>query len=187
MPYYSQNELQQLGFKSLGKNVKVSSLAAIYNHELISIGDNSRIDDFCVISGKIDIGKHVHITPQCLIAGGSHGITLADYTTLAYQVKVFTQSDDYHGHTMTNSTIPEKYKNEIKKPTSIGKFSIIGANSIVLPGANLAVGTSVGAMSLITNPTEPWGIYVGSPAKRIRDRSKDLLELEKQFLAEHNA
>ena len=88
--------------------------ASIYNHEQISIGDNSRIDDLCVVSGKVSIGKNVHITPQCLIAGGLKGVEFHDYTTVAYGVKIFTQSDDYLGFTMTNSTIPAKYKNEYK-------------------------------------------------------------------------
>ena len=34
-----------------------------------------------------------------------------------------------------------------------------------------------------TKSTDPWGIYVGIPAKRIKDRKKDILELEKKFLA----
>jgi acetyltransferase-like isoleucine patch superfamily enzyme len=39
-------------------------------------------------------------------------------------------------------------------------------------------------MSLVTKDLDPWGVYVGIPAKRIRDRKKELLEMEKQLLAE---
>ena len=114
MAYYSESELKQLGFKFLGKNVLISNKASIYNHEQIEIGNNSRIDDFCVISGKIKIGRNVHITPQCLVAGGEKGIIFEDFTTIAYNAKIFTQSDDYSGVSMTNSTIPSKYKIEHK-------------------------------------------------------------------------
>ncbi|MBK2297214.1 acyltransferase, partial [Francisella philomiragia] len=68
MAYYTEEQLGKLGFKYVGKNVKISDKASIYNHDQIEIGDNSRIDDFCVISGKLQIGRNVHITPQCLIA-----------------------------------------------------------------------------------------------------------------------
>jgi len=51
MSYYSDLELQSMGFKALGKNIKISTKASIYNIDQIEIGDNSRIDDFCVISG----------------------------------------------------------------------------------------------------------------------------------------
>ncbi len=182
MAYYTEEELQNLGLKYLGKNVKISDKASIYNHDQIEIGDNSRIDDFCVVSGKIKIGKNVHIAPFCLIAGGEKGIVFEDFSGLAYQVQVFTQSDDYSGRTLTNPTISSEYKKETKKEVIIKKHSIVGAGSIIMPGVILAEGTSVGAMSLIRKSTEEWSIYLGNPAKRIMSRKKDLLELEKEYL-----
>lgn len=183
MAYYTQEQLNQLGFKHIGKNVKISDKASIYNCDQIEIGDNSRIDDFCVVSGKISIGRNVHITPMCLVAGGEKGIVFEDFTTIAYGVKVFTQSDDYSGTTMTNSTVPKEFKKEFKNEVVLKKFSIVGAGSIIMPGVVLAEGTSIGAMSLTLESTKPWGIYVGSPAKRLKDRKKDLLELEKEYLS----
>jgi len=182
MAYYSFEELSKMGFKYLGKNVKISDKASIYNHDQIEIGDYSRIDDFCVVSGKIAIGRNVHITPMCLVAGGEKGIVFEDFVALAYGTQVFTQSDDYSGETMTNSTVPTQYKNESKKEIIIGKHSIIGAGSIIMPGVVLAEGTSVGAMSLVLKSTDSWSIYVGNPAKRLKDRKKDLLKLEKEYL-----
>lgn len=185
MAYLTVKELNELGFKSIGENVKISDKASIYNSELIEIGDNSRIDDFCVVSGKIKIGRNVHITPQCLIAGGEPGIEFDDFVTLAYGVKVFTQSDDYSGLTMTNSTVPKCYKNELKEAVYLKRHTIVGAGSIIFPGVTLNEGTSVGANSLVLVPTDAWSIYVGSPAKKLKDRKKDLLELEKQFLGKY--
>jgi len=182
MAYYTQEQLQNLGFKYIGKNVKISDNASIYNCDQIEIGDNSRIDDFCVISGKIKIGRNVHITPTCLVAGGIKGIIFEDFTTLAYGVKVFTQSDDYSGETMMNSTVPKEYKNEYMKEIIIKKQSIVGAGSIIMPGVILEEGTTIGAMSLVLKSTLPWGIYIGIPAKRLKNRKKDLLELEKKYL-----
>ena len=185
MAYYTEQELSTLGFKKIGKNVKISTKASIYDHNQIEIGDNSRIDDFCVISGKIKIGRFVHIAPYSLMAGGLLGITMEDFSGLAYGVQLFTQSDDYSGKTLTNPTIPKKFKNESIKEIYIGKHSIIGAGSMIMPGVTLAEGTSVGAMSLVRKSTEAWSIYVGNPAKKIKDRSKELLVLEKQFLEEY--
>ena len=53
-----------------------------------------------------------------------------------------------------------------------------------MPNAHLAEGCSIGAMSLVTKSTEEWGVYVGIPAKRIRERKRDILMLEKQYLKE---
>ena len=186
MAFLSQSELAAIGFKSLGKNVKISDKAAIYNADQIEIGDNSRIDDFCVISGKIKIGKNIHITVFCNLAGGSEGIVLEDFSTLAYGCHVFTQSDDYGGLALTNSTIPAQYKNEKKLAVKICRHSIIGAKSVIVTGVTLSEGTSVGAMSLVTKTTEEWSIYFGIPAKKIKDRKRELLKLEIKYLSENS-
>lgn len=182
MAYYTQTQLEALGFKSIGKNVKISDKASIYNCDQIEVGDNARIDDFCVVSGKIKIGRNVHIAAFCLVAGGEKGIVFEDFSGLAYHVQVFTQSDDYSGKTMTNPTIPVTYKSESKKEVLIKKHSIIGAGSIIMPGVVLEEGTSIGAMSLVRKSTEEWSIYLGNPARKIMNRKKDLLDLEKVYL-----
>ena len=184
MAYYTQQQLDQLGFKSVGRNVLISDKASIYNHDQIEIGDNSRIDDFCVISGKVSIGRNVHVTIFCNVAGGVEGVVLEDFSTLAYGCQVFSQSDDYSGKTLCNSTVPAQYKQEIKKAVRIGRYCIVGTSSVVMPGVTLAEGTSIGAMSLVNKSTEPWSICFGIPAKKIKDRKRDLLELEAKYLAE---
>ena len=186
MPYLTDEQLAQMGFRSLGENVRISDKAAIYNAEQIDIGDNSRIDDFCVVSGRVRIGAFVHIAPHCLVAGGSEGITLEDFAGLAYYVQVFSQSDDYSGRTLTNPTVATKFKSETKAPVHIARHVIVGAGSIVFPGVTLAEGCSVGAMTLVNKSTTPWGIYVGNPARRVKERKKDLLVLEAQFRKEQN-
>jgi len=182
--YFTEAQLKEIGFKHLGKNVKISDRASIYNPELIELGNNSRIDDFCVLSGNIKLGSFVHIAPLCLVAGGEEGIFIDDFAGLAYHVQIFSQSDDYTGLTLTNPTIPEKYKLEKKKAVSLGRHVIIGAGSIVFPGVNIAEGCAVGAMSLVNRTTKAWGVYVGNPARRVKERKKDLLELEEKFLLE---
>jgi len=186
MAYLTQDQLEKMGFKFLGDNVKISDKASIYNPETIEIGDNSRIDDFCIISGVVKIGKYNHITPMCLIAGGEKGVFLDDFCTLAYGVKIFSQSDDYSGSTMVNSLIPKKFKKESFDTVKLEKQVIVGANSILMPGIVIKEGCSIGAMSLLNKSTEKWGIYVGIPAKRIKERKQDLLKLEEEFLKEEN-
>ncbi|MCX5874398.1 MAG: acyltransferase [Deltaproteobacteria bacterium] len=182
MPFLSQEHLASMGFKSLGKNVRISDKAAIYNTDQIEIGDNSRIDDFCVISGKVSIGRNVHIAVFCNIAGGSEGVTLEDFSGLAYGCHVFSQSDDYNGKTLTNPTVPAIYKSETKKAVRIGRHCIVGTNSLIFPGVALGEGCSVGAMSMVTKSTEEWSVCFGIPAKKVKDRKRDLLILEQDYL-----
>lgn len=183
MGYMTSDSLERMGFKRLGDNVKISDRASVYDASLIEIGNNSRVDDFCVISGRIHIGSYCHITPMCLIAGGEPGVFLADFCTLAYGVKIFSQSDDYSGSSMANSMIPRVFKTEIFKPVHLEKHVIVGAGSIIFPGVCLAEGCAVGAMTLVTKSTAPWGIYAGNPARRIKERKQDILKHEAKFLA----
>lgn len=182
MAYLDETQLRNLGFKRLGKGVRISDKASIYNADQIEIGDESRIDDFCVISGNVKIGRFCHVVPMCLFAGGRPGLIVDDFCTFAYGVKVFTQSDDYSGETLANSIIPERYKAETFGRVLVDRHTIIGTNSVVFPGVHLAEGTAVGAMTLVMASTESWGIYVGIPARRARERSRNLLKLEQEFL-----
>ena len=78
MAYLSQMQLEAMGFAALGQNVRISDRAAIHGAAEMQIGDHRRIDDFCVLSGRITIGRNVHIAPFGLIAGGTSGVvTLA--------------------------------------------------------------------------------------------------------------
>lgn len=187
MAYLNAAQLSEMGFASLGRNVKISDKASIYNADQITIGDFSRIDDFCVLSGRIAIGRNVHVTPQTLVSGGRAGATLADFTTLAYGVKVIAQSDDYSGATMTNSTVPPKYKVEVEAPVTIGRHSILGAGAIVLPGVSIGEGCSVGAGSVVLSSVPPWTIVAGVPAKFIKNREQGLLMHERAYLTQDKA
>lgn len=180
--YYSIYELDSLGLKKVGKNVLISKKASLYGIENIEIDDNSKIDDFVIISGNVKIGKNVHIASSCRVAGGSSGIVFEDFSGLAYGVQVFTQTDDYSGKAMTNPTVPKEFKNVFEKSILIGKHVIVGTLSVIMPGVQLQEGTAIGAMSLVRKSTKPWSVYLGNPAKRIKSRSKDLLELEKKYL-----
>ncbi len=182
MSYLTDSQLQSVGFKHLGKNVKIGSLASIHRPEEISIGDNSRIDDFCAISGKITIGRNVHIAVHCSLVASTEELVMNDFSGLAFGCHLFTSSDDYSGLSLTNPTVPSIYKSIINGPITIARHVIIGTSSIVFPGVEIAEGCAIGAYTLVTKSTSPWGIYVGNPARRIKERSKELLALEAKYL-----
>jgi acetyltransferase-like isoleucine patch superfamily enzyme len=110
-----------------------------------------------------------------------------DFSGLAYYVQVFSQSDDYSGKTLTNPTIPKKYKNEYKAAVHLGRHVIVGAGSIIFPGVAIAEGCSIGALTLLNKSTKPWGVYVGNPARRLRERSQDLLKLEQEYTSQDDS
>jgi acetyltransferase-like isoleucine patch superfamily enzyme len=183
MAYLDQAALDAMGFAAVGRNVKISDKASIYDADRIQIGDHSRIDDFCVISGKIEIGRNVHVAPFCLVAGGLPGIELADFAGLAYRVTVFAQSDDYSGLSLTNPTVPARFKTEMHHRVRIGRHVIVGSGATICPGVDIGDGSAVGACSLVMKSCPPWTILAGLPAVKLKDRRQDLLQLEEEYFA----
>jgi len=182
MAYLSKKKLLSFKFKKIGKNVLISEKALIYNKSEISLDDNTRIDDFVVISGKVSFGKYVHIATHTSISGGVAGITFSDFSGCSYNCHIFSQTDDFSGSFMTNPTVPQKYKNIKKSAIYIGRHVIIGASSVVFPGVRIEDGCAIGAMSLVTKSTKPYSMYFGIPAKKIKERKKNFLEYEKLIL-----
>lgn len=183
MAFLSDDALNRLGLRYVGSNVKVSDRASLYYPELMRLGDNTRIDDFCVLSGEITLGRNVGIAVFNNLMAGQAGITMSDFSTLAFGCNIVAQSDDYSGSTMTNPTVPSEFKEETLGDIHIGRHAILGTGTIVLPGVEIGEGVSSGAGTLFTKSAEPWSIYVGSPARRIKERSKELLALEQRYLA----
>lgn len=184
--FYSSEELKKIGFNSVGENVLISRNCSIYGASRISIGHDVRIDDFCVISGNVIIGNYVHIAVGCAVFGGTSGIEFKDYTGLSSHVAIYADSDDYTGKAMTNPTIPDEFRKVTGGKVILEKHAIIGTGCTVLPNVTVGKGASVGAMSLVNKSLPPWGMYIGVPCKKIRDRDRNIIALEKKFIEENN-
>jgi galactoside O-acetyltransferase len=182
MGYLNESDLLSMNFRFLGRNVLVSDKASLYFPSLISLGDNSRVDDFCVLSGDVTLGRNTSVAVFCNLAAGRSTITLGDFTTLAYGCHIVAQSDDYSGATMTNPTVPREFKNETSEPIRVGDHAILGTNTVVLPGVEIPEGVASGAGTVFVKSAEPWSIYVGAPARRISERSRNLLTLKDDYL-----
>lgn len=180
--FLTEKELAMLGIKSYGKNVLIGRHVVLYSPDKLILGNDVRIDDFTIISGKVTMGSFIHVSQFCGIYGGDEGIMMEDFSGLSAKCSVYAVSDDYTGYSMTNPMIPKKYKpTAISEPVHIGKHAIIGCNSVVLPGVNIPEGAAVGSLSLVNRSLEPWSINTGIPARKRSDRSKNILELEYAF------
>lgn len=179
--YYSESDLKNAGFKALGHNVRIAKNSTIVGLENIEIGDDVRIDGYCTIAaagtGWIRIGSFIHIGANCYLSAGD-GICIGDFGNLSQGVRVYSRSDDYTGAYMTNPTVPVRYTGVTRGPVALERHVIIGSGSVVLPQVTIGEGAAVGALSLVKESLTPWGVFAGCPAKRLKDRSKRLLELE---------
>jgi galactoside O-acetyltransferase len=177
--YYTDRELSTLGFCRVGQGCKVSKFARFYGISQISLSNNVRIDDFAVISvaSASSIGDNVHIGAMSLISS-QLGFEFGAFSTFSSRVTAYGQNDDYSGSSLTNPTVSESLRGVNRQRLLIGNHVIVGTGSVILPQGTLADGVAVGALTLIKEPTLSWGIYAGIPARRVKERSRNLLNLE---------
>lgn len=174
--FYSEGELAELGLKSYGTKVLISRYAKIYSPEKISIGNNVRIDDFCVLSGNITLGSHIHIAAYSALYGGVYGIEMEDYTGISARVTIYSAIDDFTGDYLIGPIHESLHTNVTGGKVVLHKFSQIGVNSMVFPYVQIGEGAVLGAMSMAKKDLAPWTINAGIPARFIKERTKTLLK-----------
>jgi acetyltransferase-like isoleucine patch superfamily enzyme len=181
MAYYTDDELKLIGFRAIGERVRISKKCSIYGANRIEIGNDVRIDDFCVLSagiGGIQIGSFVHIGVFASLIGAGK-ITLCDFANISSRVSIYSNNDDYSGEFMTNPMVPLEFTNVSILDVYIGEHVIIGSNSVILPGVELSIGAAIGSLSLVNISIPEFSIYAGIPVRFLKSRKRNLLELEK--------
>lgn len=174
--FYTEEEISKLGFKSIGDNVKISRYAQFYYPDQIILGNNVRIDDFCILSGNIKIGNFVHISAYVALYGKA-GIEINDYAGISAKTTLYSESDDFSGESLIGPFHPEGKRNLQCGKITVGKFAQIGCNCVIFPAVEISEGAVIGAMSLVKKTISPWTISAGIPAKFIKFRSKNMLKL----------
>jgi dTDP-4-amino-4,6-dideoxy-D-glucose acyltransferase len=169
-PQYNKSFL-----KCFGKNVFISASTEIRRPHLVSLGNYVDIDSFSCITTQLVIGDYVHIAPYVAVIGGAQGfLKMGNFTNIATGSKIICTSDTFTGEGLIGSQdVPMKFRKIKSDPIIFENFANIGANTVILPGVTLAEGSVIGASSIVTKSTEPWTIYIGSPARPIKIRPKE--------------
>jgi len=131
----------------VGKNVWLQrNVTAISYDGSIKIGNNVSMQPFGVLwgPGDIEIGNDVRMGPRVSIIAGNHNFSETE--------KIIRSQG------MTSIGI------------SVQDDCWLGAHSVILDGVTIAKGCVVAAGAVVTKSTEPYGIYAGVPAKKIRSR-----------------
>lgn len=163
-------------FKTKGDDVFIHEQAIIKHPQLCTIGSHVAIDNGVTFSTQVEIGDYVHIAPfVCTIGGKTGKVILKDFSFVAAGTKIVAGSEDYTGEGLVGPTIPLQYRKLIIQDVTFERFSGCGVNCAVMPGVIFGEGAILGANSLATKNLEPWTIYVGSPAKPVKIRDKEII------------
>jgi len=137
-----------------GENVKVVEPANIYG---CNIDDNSFIGPFVEIQKNVKIGKNCKVQSHSFIC---ELVTIGDNTIIAHGVMFINDLFSTGG--------PANGDKNLWKSTTIGNNVSIGSNATILP-VSVCENVVIGAGSVVTKDIKESGIYVGNPAKKVRD------------------
>lgn len=133
--------------------------------KLMPFDKNSKFEPNIYISNgaNIKMGKHIRINEDVFLQGV---VDIGDYVMIAPNVAIHSST-----HIYNNPPMPMVLNNltEPKKVT-IEDDVWIGRNSVILPGITIGKGSIVGANSVVNKNVEPYTIVGGVPAKFIKKR-----------------
>jgi len=177
--------------KQCGQDVRISDQVCIRSPHLVSVGDHVAIDSFTHITTALELGNYIHIGPHVSIIGGSKtAFIMRDFAAVAAGCRIICASDEVIlGTGIAAPFVPARFRNVVRSaPVIMEKHSVLFTNCVVMPGVRLGEGAVAAACSVIKEDLEPWTVYQGDPAVAVcRRRSKHVLELEAELLAETRA
>ncbi len=164
----------------MGKEPILSENIRIRHPQYFSVGEYSIIDDFSYFSTKVRVGNYSHIASGCSIAGGpERQFVLGNYCSLSSGVKIWCASDDFVNDVVM--ILPAGVEKEgvikdhfIAGDVTLGDYTAVGANSVVMPYNHIPEGAVIGALSFVPPkfPFKAWEVYAGIPIRRIKKRNK---------------
>ena len=90
--FFSKDKISQVGFARCGKNVLINPKASFYSPEKIELGNNVRIDGFCILSGHIVLGNYIHIAAYSGLFAGEK-IVIQNYANISSRISIYAVSD----------------------------------------------------------------------------------------------
>lgn len=130
----------------------------------IKIADQASIHMRTTIVGTdIQIGINSVINRNCLLDGRS-GIRIGNNVSVSPDVQLITGSHDLNS---------DKFK-YIGKPIFVGDFAWIGSRATILQGVTIGEGAVVAVGAVVTKDVAPYTVVGGIPAKKIRNRNRNL-------------
>ncbi len=158
-----------------GEDFFIAPTAVITRPELCRVGNHVALDHGFYCTAGITLGDYIHVGPYTTVIGGTYGnLVMGDFSGLSTAVRIVCAGENMRGEGLIGPIVPKQYKDDISGGTiNLEAFTLVGTNAIVMPGSRMAIGSVLGANSFLKGETEPWTVYVGSPARPIKTRRDD--------------
>lgn len=154
----------------IGRDASVEFGAILRCHHggSITIGKRCRIHKGAQVlthGGEIIIGDNLILNPYAILYGHG-GFQIGDNVLIAAHTVVLPAN-----HVFERTDIPIKAQGLTKEGIRIGSDVWLGSGVRVLDGVTIGDSCVIGAGAVLTKSTRPRGLYVGVPARRVRDRT----------------
>jgi len=170
--------------KKCGEDVKVFPMAKIVRPDCIEIGDHTRLCDYAFIhpeGGTVQIGRYCDFEPYSLIWGAGKMI-IGDFVNFGPGMKIMGNLYDYRQGDIMVGTVEQTHAGIIAPEMIIDNHVYFGADVTVLGSVHhIGEGAIIGAKALVNKDIEPWGVYVGCPARKIGERPRGALDKVKIY------
>lgn len=134
----------------IGRHCIIYYGAELRSSQLLHIGDGSIIGDKATLDAR------------------RGGIFIGRFVSINSNVSMWTDSHDMNDPYFRS--VPGK-----RGPIHVGDRVFIGPNVTILHSVNIVEGAVIAAGSVVTKDVEPYTVVAGVPAKKIGERSRDLL------------
>lgn len=162
-------------YKRIGEDVRIDDMCRITRPNLVELGNHIAIDMCVYASTQMVLGDYIHIAPHVSIIGGAESkLVMGHFSAIGSGSKILCGSDDFE-HGIIGPFIPDEFRKVMLTTVTFEDHACLGVNCVVMPGVTLAEGSVVGSNSVVTKDTEPWTVYVGSPARPIKKRNKEFI------------
>lgn len=168
-------------FRERGNHITIYHPVTLINQEEMVLGNHILISEYAYVAAGmgLHIGNFIHIATHTSISGGGFCV-LEDFVGVSAGARIITGSEDIMGGGISSPMVQERFRSFYRSYVHCKRHSFISTNAVILPGVTLGEGAVVGSNSVVTKDLDPWGIYIGAPARRVKDRPKEkIIELEK--------
>jgi acetyltransferase-like isoleucine patch superfamily enzyme len=159
---------------SIGFDTVIDPRAIIKRPHLMTIGSHCAIDAGAYFTTKVCIGSYVHIGPYVTVIGGADSeLIVENFATIAAGARIICKGEEHLGWGLVGPTIPKNYSDRlVGGKVTIKQFANVLTNAVIFPGITVGEGAVIGANTVMHFDAEPWTIYLGNPARKIKVRDK---------------
>lgn len=155
----------------------------ILDPDRVQIAESARVDAWVKLSGKVTIGAYVHVASFSHLGAGSGEVVLGDHCGCSSHVIICSGTPDLtYLHICPNA--PPEHRHPIRTKTVIGKYAILFAGAVILPGVTIGDCAVIGAGAVVTRDVPAFEVWAGNPARKIGERALRDDELERYMVGD---